>query len=107
MISDDLALDVFAAHRGTSRATSSIARPQQLTVYGAEWCRDCRRSKAVLDIRRVDYVYVDLAAHPTRADEAEALTGRKTIPVLVFPDGEHLVEPTNAELCAKLDRAGL
>jgi hypothetical protein len=25
----------------------------------------------------------------------------------VFPDGEQLVEPTNAELCAKLDRSGL
>ncbi|MDR7384569.1 glutaredoxin family protein [Promicromonospora iranensis] len=107
MISDDLAIDVFAASRATARDTSSIARPQQLTVYGAEWCRDCRRSKAVLDVRRVDYVYVDLAAQPARADEAEALTGRKSIPVLVFPDGEHLVEPTNAELCAKLDRAGL
>lgn len=85
----------------------SIGRPERLTVYGAAWCRDCRRSKAVLDVRRVDYVYVDLVADPARADEAEALTGRKSIPVLVFPDGEHLVEPTNAELCAKLDRAGL
>lgn len=107
MISDSLALDVLAAPRATAGDTTSIARPQQLTVYGAEWCRDCRRSKAVLDVRRVSYVYVDLAADPTRADEAEALTGRKTIPVLVFPDGSQLVEPTNAELCAKLDRAGL
>ncbi|MFC7025420.1 glutaredoxin family protein [Promicromonospora thailandica] len=85
----------------------AAAPPQQLTVYGAAWCRDCRRSKAVLDVRRVEYVYVDLVAQPDRACEAEALTGRKTIPVLVFPDGEHLVEPTNAELAAKLDRAGL
>ncbi|WP_340641071.1 glutaredoxin family protein [Promicromonospora panici] len=107
MISDDYAIDAFAAPRATAGSVSSIARPEQLTVYGAEWCRDCRRSKAVLDVRRVDYVYVDLAAQPARADEAEALTGRKTIPVLVFPDGEQLVEPTNAELCAKLDRAGL
>lgn len=107
MISDDLAIDVFATRGATARYASSIARPEQLTVYGAEWCRDCRRSKAVLDVRRVSYVYVDLAAQPARADEAEALTGRKTIPVLVFPDGEHLVEPSNAELCAKLDRSGL
>lgn len=107
MISEALAIDSFLAPLAAAGDAPSIARPEQLTVYGAEWCRDCRRSKAVLDIRRVRYVYVDLAAHPHRADEAEALTGRKTIPVLVFPDGEHLVEPTNAELCAKLDRAGL
>ncbi|GAA4701055.1 Glutaredoxin [Promicromonospora umidemergens] len=107
VISDYRAIDALAAPLATAGDASSAARPEQLTVYGAEWCRDCRRSKAVLDVRRVSYVYVDLAAHPTRADEAEALTGRKTIPVLVFPDGEQLVEPTNAELCAKLDRAGL
>ncbi|MEV0892458.1 glutaredoxin family protein [Promicromonospora sp. MEB111] len=106
MISD-ISIDVSVAPLSAAAAAPSIGRPERLTVYGAEWCRDCRRSKAVLDVRRVDYVYVDLAAHPTRADEAEALTGRKTIPVLVFPDGEQLVEPTNAELCAKLDRAGL
>lgn len=107
MISDDLAVGAFGAALATAGDAPSIARPEQLTVYGASWCRDCRRSKAVLDVRRVRYVYVDLVAQPARADEAEALTGRKSIPVLVFPDGEQLVEPTNAELCAKLDSAGL
>ena len=85
----------------------SIDPPERLTVYGAAWCRDCRRSKAVLDVRRVDYDYVDLVADPSRASDAEAVSGRKSIPVLVFPDGEYLVEPTNAELAAKLDSAGL
>jgi len=107
VISDDLAIDEPAATPVTAGDAPSLARPEQLTVYGAEWCRDCRRSKAVLDVRRVRYVYVDLVAEPHRADEAEALTGRKTIPVLVFPDGSQLVEPTNVELCAKLDRSGL
>lgn len=107
MISEPLSIDAFAVTRTEAADAPSIGRPERLTVYGAAWCRDCCRSKAILDVRRVDYVYVDLTTHPTRADEAEALTGRKTIPVLVFPDGEHLVEPTNVELCAKLDRAGL
>jgi glutaredoxin len=103
----DISIDAFAVPLGAAGDAPSVGRPERLTVYGAEWCRDCRRSKAVLDVRRVDYDYVDLVADPARADEAEALTGRKSIPVLVFPDGEHLVEPTNSELCAKLDRAGL
>jgi glutaredoxin len=107
VISEAFAVSALAAPRAAAGDAPSTARPERLTVYGAEWCRDCRRSKAVLDVRRVSYVYVDLVAEPDRADEAEALTGRKTIPVLVFPDGEQLVEPTNAELCAKLDRAGL
>lgn len=108
MISDDKPIpDAFAALRRAATGERSIELPERLTVYGAAWCRDCRRSKAVLDVRRVDYDYIDLVTHPARADEAEALTGRKSIPVLVFPDGEHLVEPTNAELAAKLDSTGL
>lgn len=86
---------------------NSTHRPERLTMYGAAWCRDCRRSKAVLDVRRIDYVYVDLEVDPVRADEAHAISGRTNIPVLVFPDGEHLVEPTNAELAANLDVRGL
>ncbi len=77
-----------------------------LTMYGAAWCGDCRRARRVLDARGVEYAYVDLVAAPERADEAEAVSGRKNIPVLVFPDGEVLVEPTDAELGARLDGLG-
>jgi mycoredoxin len=86
---------------------TDLRRPVTLTMYGATWCRDCRNAKRVLDARGAAYVNVDLAADPTRADDAEAISGRKNIPVLVFPDGDVLVEPTDAELTAKLDAAGL
>ncbi|WP_125777222.1 glutaredoxin family protein [Antribacter gilvus] len=98
-------MDAFAPRDLAGPALAD--RPERLMMYGAKWCRDCRRSKAVLDVRRVDYEYVDLEIEPHRADEAQAISGRTNIPVLVFPDGAHLVEPTNAELCSKLDAAGL
>ncbi|WP_344250171.1 glutaredoxin family protein [Isoptericola hypogeus] len=91
----------------TLELTDDLARPATLTMYGAQWCGDCRRAKRVLDARGTAYVNVDLAADPTRADHAEAISGRKNIPVVVFPDGDFLVEPTDAELTAKLDDAGL
>ncbi|MCA5893742.1 glutaredoxin family protein [Isoptericola sp. NEAU-Y5] len=86
---------------------TDIRRPLTLTMYGATWCGDCRRAKRVLDTRGVEYVNVDLVADPLRADDAEAISGRKNIPVVVFPDGDVFVEPTDAELTAKLDAAGL
>ena len=46
-------------------------------------------------------------ADPTRADEAEEISGRTNIPVVVFPDGSHQVEPTNDETAAKLQELGL
>jgi len=87
--------------------TTDLRRPATLTMYGATWCGDCRRAKRVLDTRGVEYVNVDLVADPTRADDAEAISGRKNIPVVVFPDGDFFVEPTDAELTAKLDAVGL
>lgn len=85
----------------------SLSPPDQLTVYGADSCRNCRRCKAVLDLRHIAYVWVDIDAEPDQAERVAALASRSSIPVLLFPDGESLVEPTNAELAAKLDRAGL
>ena len=76
--------------------------PSPITMYGAEWCSDCRRAKMVLDASGVAYDYVDLEAVPDGADRAFAISGRTNIPVIAFADGSHLVEPSNAELEAKL-----
>ena len=79
--------------------------PARVTMYGAEWCGDCRRSKRLLDLRGVDYDYIDLETVADGADRAKAISGRTQIPVVVFPDGTHFTEPTDAELVAKLDEA--
>ncbi len=75
----------------------------EITLYGAEWCSDCRRSKKLLDGMGVDYKYVDLEADPSAADRAEAISGRKSIPVVAFSDGTHFVEPSDVELRAKVE----
>ena len=73
-----------------------------ITMYGAEWCSDCRRSKKLLDDTGVSYEYIDLEAVPEAAEAALAISGRTNIPVIVFSDGTHQVEPSNADLEAKL-----
>lgn len=75
---------------------------EKITMFGAGWCSDCRRSKALLDSTGVDYDYIDLVEHEEEAATAESISGRKSIPVIVFPDGSFLVEPSNEELSAKL-----
>ena len=76
-------------------------------VYGAMWCKDCRRSKELLSRLGVDHVDVDLEAEPDRAAEAEVLSGRKRIPVIHFDDGLVLSEPSDAELEQALRERGL
>ena len=77
----------------------------EITVYGADWCPDCIRTKRALDAGGAEYVYRDLVAEPEAVAEAEALSGRKNIPVVVLPDGAILVEPTDPELRDALERS--
>lgn len=78
-----------------------------MTVFGADWCRDCIRTKKQLDDLAVDYRYVDLAAEPAAADIAREISGRTRIPVVVYPDSSHHVEPSNADVTAKLRELAL
>ncbi|MGN6742895.1 MAG: glutaredoxin family protein [Amnibacterium sp.] len=70
----------------------------RIVMYGAAWCGDCRRSKKVLDASGIDYDSVDVEASKEAADAAVAISGRTNIPVIVLPDGSHLVEPSDALL---------
>ena len=74
-----------------------------ITVYGAPWCPDCKRSKQFLGEQRVAYQWVDIDEDEEgRRRVQEVNNGRQIIPTIVFQDGSILVEPTNAELAAKL-----
>lgn len=79
----------------------------KLIMYGAPWCGDCVRSKALLDRFKVDYAYVDVDQNPAAKDQAVAISGRKNIPVIVFPDSSFMVEPGDLDLTDKLIEANL
>ncbi|MEY2819573.1 MAG: hypothetical protein RL275_3036 [Chloroflexota bacterium] len=75
----------------------------KITLYGAYWCPDCRRSKKFLGEQFVPFKWIDIE----QDKEAEAFVvqknnGKRIIPTIVFEDGSFLVEPTNAELAKKL-----
>ena len=48
----------------------------QIKMYGAEWCGDCRRSKKFLDSNNVKYDYVDVEADKTASDKVIEKIGR-------------------------------
>ena len=75
----------------------------QITVYGAPWCPDCRRSKTFLMEQRIPFAWVDIDKDQDGRRFVEELQGGgRSIPTIVFADGSHLLEPSNAELAAKL-----
>jgi len=76
----------------------------QITMYGAAWCGDCRRSKAYLDSHNVEYNYVDVEADESASEKViEINGGQRSIPVILFPDGTHMTEPSDKALEEKLE----
>jgi len=75
-----------------------------ITMYGAEWCGDCRRSKRFLDSKNVKYNYIDVEADAAASEKViEINGGMRSIPVIIFSDGTHLTEPSDIALKEKLE----
>ena len=71
---------------------------EPITIYGADWCGDCFRAKRLFERTGTEFEWIDIDADAVAKAKAIRLSGRKNIPVIVFPEGEVLVEPTDPEL---------
>lgn len=75
----------------------------KILVYGADWCADCHRTRALFDKYGVAYQYLNIDEDSAAKSKMLELTdGRNVIPTVVFTDGRMLQEPTNDELIDKL-----
>ena len=79
---------------------------QKIKVYGTTWCPDCVRAKQVLAKKNIPFDWIDIE----KDDEARAYVekvnkGLRSVPTIIFLDGSKLIEPSNAELEAKLGKA--
>lgn len=80
----------------------------EITVYGTQWCGDCKRGEQFFGEQRIHYRFVDVDADADGLALVEQVNdGKRVIPVIVFADGSTLVEPSNAELAAKLGLAAM
>ncbi len=74
-----------------------------IKLYGTEWCSDCKRSKKFLGEQRVHYDFINIEENlEGQSFVRELQKGGLSIPTIVFEDGSVLVEPSNAEIAAKL-----
>jgi thioredoxin reductase (NADPH) len=82
---------------------STIMSHTNITLYGTDWCSDCKRSKKFLGEQRVHYDYINIEEDADGQAVVQKLqNGGMTIPTIVFEDGSVLIEPSNAELAVKL-----
>ncbi|GAB4435097.1 MAG: hypothetical protein Kow002_21730 [Anaerolineales bacterium] len=77
--------------------------PSGIVVYSTVWCPDCKRAKQFFGEQRVPYTNVDIEQdEKAMAFVEKTNNGMRSVPTIVFPDGEVMVEPSNAALAKKL-----
>jgi mycoredoxin len=85
--------------RNSSRSSTM---PERVTVYGADWCGDTRRTLKQLDQKQIDYTYINI--DDDRDGEQKVIEfskGRRRIPLVeIATDGatKSLAVPSADEL---------
>ena len=79
-----------------------MEQEMSVQVYGAMWCGDCTRAKILLDHKGVAYEWIDTDESDSARAKAQEISGLPKIPVIVFPDGSFLSEPSNPQLEERL-----
>ena len=76
---------------------------EQIKVYGTTWCGDTRRARGVFQNEGVEYEWIDISSDPEGAAYVEGENnGNRSVPTILFPDGEVMVEPSSLTLTKKL-----
>jgi glutaredoxin-like protein len=78
-------------------------KPGRIKVYGTAWCGDCRRAKQIFQAEGVDYDWIDISENPDAVAYVEKVNnGYRSVPTILFPDGDILIEPPSPALTKKL-----
>jgi thioredoxin reductase (NADPH) len=82
----------------------------EIIIYGAEWCKDCRRSKEILDKQNINYTFLDITdsakGKEYSAKVIEINNGKRVIPTIII-NGEIYINPSSAELGSALSELEL
>jgi thioredoxin reductase (NADPH) len=78
-----------------------INENHRIILYGADWCPDCRKSKAFLNDNNVNYQYIEIDKEKNEwaiPVITKINNGKRKIPTIIINDYTVLVEPENEEL---------
>lgn len=81
---------------------------RQIKFYGSPWCPASRRAKRFLIDNGVSFEWINIDDDFIGREYVMSVNnGYRSVPTILFPDGEILVEPSNDTLVAKLQRIGV
>lgn len=74
----------------------------EIVMYSTSWCSDCYRAKHFFNEYGINYQEIDIERHPDAVETVMQLNGGyRSVPTIVFPDGDVLVEPSYRQLADK------
>lgn len=75
----------------------------EIIMYSTTWCSDCYRAKHFFNEYGIAYQNIDIDRTPEAVETVMQLNGGfRSVPTIVFPDGEVLVEPSYRQLASKV-----
>jgi glutaredoxin len=78
-------------------------RNDEIVLYGTRWCYDALQSVQIFKRQGVPYRWIDIDVDPEGCKFVKTVNGgMKSVPTILFPDGDILIEPSNDELVEKL-----
>jgi thioredoxin reductase (NADPH) len=81
----------------------SMSETPTVTVYSAPWCPHCRRIKKFLSAHRAEYNAIDIDEQPDAIEDLRRLqAGGQIIPMVVYQDGTHDVNPSDEVLARRI-----
>jgi len=74
----------------------------EIFLYGADWCPDCRRAKAYLNDNNMDFTFIDVDLDKDATAKVEAINnGKRIIPTIII-NNKSFTNPDNVELASVL-----
>lgn len=76
----------------------------KVKFYGTTWCPACRRAQKKMTDKGIDFEWINIDKDMDGREYVMKINnGYRSVPTIVFPDGEILVEPSTNKLIAKLN----
>ncbi|MGY5355688.1 FAD-dependent oxidoreductase [Wenyingzhuangia sp. IMCC45467] len=73
-----------------------------IILYGADWCPDCRRAKSYLKENKIDFKFIDVDLNKKATEKVETINnGKRIIPTIII-NNKPYTNPNNAKLASVL-----
>lgn len=90
---DDLLDDWLASYRPAFEG---------VRVIGHQWSAVSHQTKDFLSRNQIPYQWLDMEKNPEAPKLLALIEGTPTLPVVLFPDGTHLLAPTTQQIASKI-----